>query len=90
MTEKQIFDWCMNRGGLKRVYTWFSDNHYKITFSSGESYEYRKQEKGSSLFAVTIWIDGEMVQNALFREGWLNNGNYGAEKLIDLPIETAA
>lgn len=88
--EKQIFDWCMAHSKLKRVYSWFSDQHYKITFENGETYEWKRQEVKSCEYIVTTWINGKMVQKALFRDCWLKNGNYGAEKLEELPLENAA
>lgn len=90
MTEKQILEWCMNRGELKRVYSWFSDCHYKITFENGDSYEWQRLDVSSHEYIVKTWINGGMVQNARYRDGWLKNGSYGAEKLEDLPLENAA
>lgn len=90
MTEKQIFDWCMSHGELKRVYTWFSDCHYRITFENGESYEWRREEEKSNVYTVTTWINGAAALRVRYRDGWLKNGNYGAEKLEELPLETAA
>lgn len=90
MTQEQILTWCMDHGQMKRQYTWYGEEHYKITFENGATYEYSRKQISSRKYQVTIWISGEMVQNAIWEDTWLDNGNYGAKKLEDLPIEKAA
>ena len=90
MSNEKILSWCLARENMGRKYDFFSDLHYKITFENGEQYEYKRENMKNNQYNVKIWINGEMVQNALYRDGWLKNGNYGAEKLEELPIEKAA
>ena len=90
MENEKIMKWLEERQQEKRVYTWLSDSHYKITFSGGGVYEWKSAECGYDREHVQAWIDGEMVQNAVYRQGWLQNGVWGLEKLEELPLDNAA
>ena len=90
MKNAKIMKWLEEREHETRVYTWFSNSHYKCAFSGGGVYEWKSTKCGYDREHVQTWIDGEMVQNAVYREGWLANGAWGYEKLEDLPLENAA
>lgn len=85
-----IMKWCMDHGEEKRVYTWYSEEHYRITFASGDTYEYKRMERVYGEYQVTIWINGKMEQNAIYKNTWLESGNYGSKLIEMLPMTNAA
>ena len=90
MTQEQILTWCMDHGQMKRQYTWYGEEHYKITFENGATYEYKRSEGKNRQYNVTIWINGKIESIAIWHDTWLENGNYGAKKLVDLLNNKAA
>ena len=68
MATEKIMQWCMEHGDEKRAYTWISDEHYKITFASGSTYEYQRKQISNREYQVTIWINGEKAQDAIWED----------------------
>lgn len=62
----------------------------KYTYSNGDSYEWIREKSGYSEHINSILLNGELVYRAKYREGWLENGNYGNKLIEELPIEEKA
>ena len=90
MDFNQLLEWCRGRENLKRDYTWYNDQHYKITFENGETYEWQRQNMEHWDYIVTVWLNGAMVSRDLVTDTWLENGSYGCKLVKHLPIEVAA
>lgn len=85
-----ILNWCIDHGEEKRNYIWYGEEHYKINFESGDAYEYKRKELSHGEYQVTIWINGKMEKNAIYKDTWLDNGNYGTKLIENLPMTSAA
>lgn len=63
MTREQVSAWCGEHADMKHQMEDLSsyDEHYKIRFVNGDSYEYRAKYDGAFAKTTTISINGEVV-----------------------------
>ena len=89
MTKQQITQWLNAHSNEKRQYTYFTGDHYKLTFASGDTYEYERQGINANDFTATISINGAIASKRIMREGWLPSGAWGVYELRNLTVAAA-
>lgn len=73
MTDKEIYQWALDRVKIHRDITWSLDNSaYIARFTTGETYEYKSREINSYEKEVKIFINGRLVNTSFYK--WENFG----------------
>ena len=89
MTKQQIAQWLNAHSDEKRQYTYFTGDHYRITFANGDTYEHERKDINANDFIATISINGAVASKQIMREGWLPSGAWGVYEMKDITIAAA-
>lgn len=71
MTIEQITEWIVERNTMRRSTEYIDDNHYRISYPNGDTYEFCQVFDGMFDKTVTIKINGETAN--ISRYTWDGN-----------------